>query len=98
MPRWKTIPSILLWGIVASTRGDDDGVLVRIQQAIQAGELRSARKEVSNALKSAPGDPRLHNFLGVIDAQEQDFHGAETAFQHAIALAPRFTGAYLNLG
>src|SRR5438477_8338511 len=94
---WKTTLVILIGGIVAAA-AVDEAVLIRIQQAIQAGELRSARIEVLNALKSGPADPRLHNFLGVIDAQEQDFHGAETAFQRAIALAPRFTGAYLNLG
>src|SRR5438309_306119 len=94
---WKTIPVILFCGVVAAAPVED-AVLTRIQQAIQAGELRSARTELANALKSAPGDPRLHNFLGVIEAQQKDFTGAETAFRRAIALAPRFTGAYLNLG
>jgi cytochrome c-type biogenesis protein CcmH/NrfG len=51
-----------------------------------------------NCLSALPGDPRIYNLLGVIDAQENNFTAAESNFQRAIQLAPRFTGAYLNLG
>jgi tetratricopeptide (TPR) repeat protein len=76
----------------------DEGRLVRIQQAIQSGELSGARSELQELLARLPGDPRIHNLLGVIDAQENNFAAAETNFQRAIQLAPQFTGAYLNLG
>src|SRR3984957_212767 len=76
----------------------DEERLARIPQAIQSGDLRGARSELQELLKLLPGDPRIYNLLGVIDAQENDFAAAESSFQKAIQLAPRFTGAYLNLG
>jgi tetratricopeptide (TPR) repeat protein len=76
----------------------DEERLVRIPQAIQSGDLRGARSELQELLTRLPGDPRIYNLLGVIDAQQNDFAAAESSFQRAIQLAPRFTGAYLNLG
>jgi len=81
----------------ADTSADEDQ-LVRIQQSIQAGDLRRARSELQEALTRLPKEPRIYNLLGVIDAQEKHFTAAETNFRRAIQLAPRFTGAYLNLG
>ena len=72
--------------------------LVRVQQAIQSGDLRGARSELGELLANFPGDARIYNLLGVIDAQENSFSAAEMNFRRAIQLAPRFTGAYLNLG
>jgi Flp pilus assembly protein TadD len=60
--------------------------------------LRGARSELQEALARLPREPRIYNLLGVIDAQEKHFTAAETNFRRAIQLAPRFTGAYLNLG
>lgn len=79
--------------------GDPDkDRLVQIQQLIQSGHLDEARDQVEQALKNQSRDERLYNFLGVIDAQEKDFAGAESQFRRAIQIAPQFTGAYLNLG
>jgi tetratricopeptide (TPR) repeat protein len=72
--------------------------LSQIQQLILSGRLDEARGQVEETLKNHSGDVRLYNFLGVIDAQEKDFTGAESNFRRAIQIAPRFTGAYLNLG
>lgn len=76
----------------------DEERLVRIQQSIQSGDLNGARSELRELLTRLPGDPRIYNFLGVIEAQQNNFAIAESNFQRAIQLAPRFTGAYLNLG
>jgi len=76
----------------------DDERLRRIQQAIQSRDLRAARSELQELLTRLPGDARIYNLLGVIDAQENNFAAAESNFQRAVQLAPRFTGAYLNLG
>jgi tetratricopeptide (TPR) repeat protein len=76
----------------------DNAILVNIQQKIQSGNLRGARIDVQNTLKVLPGDPRLYNFLGVIDAQEGKPSDADANFRRAIGIAPRFIGAYLNLG
>jgi tetratricopeptide (TPR) repeat protein len=72
--------------------------LLRIQKSIQAGDLKSARSEIDAALLRSPRDPRLFNFLGVVEAQQQHTAAAETNFRKAIQIAPRFTEAYLNLG
>jgi tetratricopeptide (TPR) repeat protein len=76
----------------------DEAALVRIQRSIQDGDLRKARSEIRDTLQTSPGDPRLYNFLGVIDAQERNLSAAEANFERAIKIAPRFIGAYLNLG
>jgi Flp pilus assembly protein TadD len=76
----------------------DEEQLVRIQQSIQSGDLRGARSKLREVLSRLPGEPRIYNLLGVIDAQENNFAAAESNFRRAIQLAPRFTGAYMNLG
>jgi Flp pilus assembly protein TadD len=82
--------------------GDESPVdqrLLRVQQWIQSGDLSSAKNELQE-LRARPhqSDPRIYNLLGVIDAQQNDLQAAESNFRQAIQLAPRFTGAYLNLG
>lgn len=86
--------SVSAWQVGES----EDAQLRRIQQLIQSGHLQTARTQLQQTLANLPNDARLYNLLGVIDAQEQDFAGAESNFLRAIQIAPRFTGAYLNLG
>lgn len=69
-----------------------------VQQLIQKGDLGKARTRVAEVLKTLPRDPNALNFMGVIDAQEGKYRAAVSDFRKAIAAAPRFTGAYLNLG
>ena len=86
----------LVFRPAASGSGEEQ--LLRIQQFIQRAALVDARSELREALKRSPLDPRLYNFLGVVDAQERNFIAAESNFRRAIQIAPRFAGAYLNLG
>jgi tetratricopeptide (TPR) repeat protein len=72
--------------------------LIQIQQLIQSGRLDEARGQVEETLKTHSDDVRLYNFLGVIYAQEKDYTEAEANFRRAIQIAPRFSGAYINLG
>jgi len=60
--------------------------------------LANARSQLSQVLKTSPEDPNAWNLMGVIDAQEGRYRAAEAEFQKAIAAAPNFAGAYLNLG
>lgn len=87
-------------GQLPDSKGSDSAEerIRQIRQLIQSGHLDEARAQVDQALKSQSGDERLYNFLGVIDAQEKDFTGAESNFRRAIQIAPRFSGAYMNLG
>src|SRR5579872_3019207 len=72
--------------------------LARIQQSVQSGDLVNARRELGDLQEQDPADPRVYNLLGVIDAQESNLAAAEANFRRALQIAPRFTGAYLNLG
>jgi len=70
----------------------------KIQELIQQGNLAGARQLVSAALQQEPQDAILLNLDGVIKAQQGDCVGAEASFRRAMALAPSFSGSYLNLG
>jgi tetratricopeptide (TPR) repeat protein len=72
--------------------------LEEIQALIQNGDLAAARNGLNEILQSSSHDPNAWNMLGVVEAQQGDYPGAESSFQKAINLAPRLTGAYLNLG
>ena len=65
---------------------------------IQAGELAGARSHLMEILNATPDDPVALNLLGVVNSQEGQFQAAERCFRQAIAAAPDFVGAYLNLG
>ncbi len=71
---------------------------LQIQQLIQEHDLEKAHLELAEAAKKYPGDEGFDNLLGVVEAQQGDYLAAEKSFRRAIAKAPRFTGAYLNLG
>lgn len=70
----------------------------KIQQLLQAGDLTTAQRLLSQALRESPNDGGLYNLQGVLKAQEGDFASAEASFQKAIQLEPHLEGAYLNLG
>lgn len=72
--------------------------LEEIQQLVQKGQLANAKSQLSQVLKTSPGDPNAWNLMGIIDAQENNYRAAEAEFRKAIAAAPNFAGAYLNLG
>ncbi len=72
--------------------------LLKVQQLLESGNLVEARGELARALKEFPEDAVLYNLLGVVDAQESNYRAAESNFNQAVARAPKFTGAYLNLG
>ncbi len=82
----------------ASPANSVDEPLLRVQQFIARGDLGEARRELERLVQIAATDPRVFNLLGVIDARENRFSPAELNFKRAIALAPRFLGAYMNLG
>ena len=83
--------SALAFGLPAKT-------LDEIQAIIQGGDFVRARAELSEFLNLFPNNPNAWNMLGVVEAQQGDYHGAEASFQKATNLARGFSGAYLNLG
>jgi tetratricopeptide (TPR) repeat protein len=72
--------------------------ILRIQELMQQGNLSEARRLLSQSQKEFPVDAGFDNLLGIIEAQEKNYKAAEAAFRRAIARAPKFTNAYLNLG
>ncbi|HEV2493406.1 MAG TPA: tetratricopeptide repeat protein [Terriglobia bacterium] len=69
-----------------------------IQQLIQQGSLAEAERQLTEALKEFPKDAALHDLRGVVEAEKQNYHSAESEFRKAIELDPLLAGAYLNLG
>jgi Flp pilus assembly protein TadD len=72
--------------------------LAAIQGFIQKGNLAEASARIATDLEAYPRESAFYNFRGVVEAQQGRYAEAEAAFLRAVELAPRFTGAYLNLG
>ena len=75
-----------------------DQKILRIQQLIEAHDLREAHRQLKDASEQYPEDAGFDNLLGVVEAQEANYADAEKSFRQALKRAPKFTGAYLNLG
>lgn len=70
----------------------------QIGALLSRNDVAAAGTAVDTALRSHPDDPALHNFAGVIAAQQGAFEAAESHFQAAIRFAPRAAPPYENLG
>lgn len=77
--------------------GGQPATLQQIAGLLERGDTVAASRVIEPALKAHPADPVLHNFAGVIAAQQSAFELAETHFQTAIRLAPQSTASYENL-
>ena len=63
--------------------------LQQIAGLLERGDIVAASRAIELALTAHPADPVLHNFAGVIAAQQSAFESAEAHFQTAIQLAPQ---------
>lgn len=77
---------------------DPSLVLSRVQRLINLGNLAGARAELEQGINAFPRNAAMFNYLGVVDAEQGSGEDAEANFLKAINLAPRYRGAYLNLG
>lgn len=77
---------------------DKERRILAIQRQIEGGNLTEANRLLTEAATRFPSDPGLDNLHGVIAAQQGSYATAEKDFSDAVELAPKFTGAYLNLG
>jgi tetratricopeptide (TPR) repeat protein len=107
--RWRWLPLAVLIVVVFSTSSgfahpqqnpanEREQTVLQIQQLIQDHDLAEARRQLAEAAKQYPSDEGFDNLLGIVEAQEGNYSAAEKSFNRAIAKAPKFTGAYLNLG
>lgn len=106
MRPWAAVTlGVLLWAAFfpcGSAAGQDGGASLTILQEVagrlERQDLAGARAMLDTALLQHPSDPALHNYAGVVAAQEGAFDAAETHFLTAIRLAPQSPPAYENLG
>jgi tetratricopeptide (TPR) repeat protein len=105
--RWLPLAAFLIFvfsagpGLAHPPQNQASGrerTVLEIQQLIQDHNLAEARRQLAEAAKQCPSDEGFDNLLGIVEAQEGNYSAAEKNFSRAIAKAPKFTGAYLNLG
>lgn len=75
-----------------------DSKILLIQKLIQEHNLTEANRQLAEAKKEYPADAGFDNLLGIVEAQQGNYAAAEISFTRAVERAPKFTGAYLNLG
>jgi tetratricopeptide (TPR) repeat protein len=75
-----------------------DELLVEAEAAEEAGDLASAERLYSTALRADPNDPVLAFNLGNIFDQQGRTAEAKIAWQIAVARDPAFADAWYNLG
>ena len=95
-------PVVIFWStvalIAATSEPRRNQAILEIQQFIDNGDLARARSLLQMSARKFPRDAGFDNLLGVIDAQEGQYHAAAIDFQRAIQRDPNLTAAYLNLG
>jgi tetratricopeptide (TPR) repeat protein len=67
-------------------------------RALATNGLEEALTEFTLAEKGRPGDPRIHNFRGIVLARLGRLGEAEKEYREAIRLDPHLADAYRNLG
>jgi predicted TPR repeat methyltransferase len=72
--------------------------LAAIQELHQSGMFDEAKKGYLRLLKKTPRDSDLLYALGILSAQQSDFHSAIDYFNQAIVQQPENPVLYLNLG
>ncbi len=97
--RWVVLSAILVTlNATPAAQTPLEETVQRVAQLLDAQDLAGAKAAVSDGLGSYPTSAALHNFAGVIDAQQGAFTSAESHFLTAIKLAPRSPAPYENLG
>jgi len=81
-----------------SSPSERDQKILQIQQLIEEHDLAQAERLLAEATRQFSSDAGFDNLQGVIEAQQGNYQAAETSFSKAVVRAPKFTGAYLNLG
>lgn len=81
-----------------SKPGANASLLQDAAQAMTSGNLSGAEKDLQSVLRSAPGDYRALDLLGVVRVLQQRESEAEELFTRAIQKNPDFAPAHAHLG
>lgn len=81
-----------------SKQGGDMSALQDAAQAITAGKLNQAENELQSVLRSAPGEYRALDLLGVVRVLQRREIEAEELFRRASQKKPDFAPAHAHLG
>ncbi|KAA6464776.1 tetratricopeptide repeat protein [Acidobacteria bacterium AB60] len=77
---------------------DPNAPLAQIESLISQNRMEEARARTMEELGRNPSNVDAYNLLGMIQANLQDFQGAEESFKKALQLKPSSTRARNNLG
>jgi tetratricopeptide (TPR) repeat protein len=91
------LSSLTLLAQVSSPRANAS-LLQDAAQAMTAGKLSLAEKDLQSVLRSAPEDYRALDLLGVVRILQQRDSEAEKLFMHAVEKNPDFAPARAHLG
>ncbi len=83
---------------VAAAPESPDELIQNVQKLVQAHDYEKARDELSRGLNLYPNNGSLYGLMGALEASEGHYEPAEANFKKAIAMIPRFSPTYLNLG
>lgn len=61
------------------------------------GQLNEAEKQIQTAIKEDPQNPLLHNTLGIINFNQENYPLAREEFKQATQLDPEYKEAWFNL-
>jgi len=87
------------WELVRRTLPDYEPVYFDLTDAyLSLDRTGDARDVLRDAVERWPGDPEVHNAMGVVLFGRQELDDAIAAFQHAIEAAPDDGLGYFNLG
>jgi protein O-GlcNAc transferase len=97
----KAVPLYARVVAAARTQGQPvaDGILSAYARALAAsGQGAAAIERMKEAVAQQPRNAKLHDDLGTLYAQAQDWPHAEQAFFEAIRLKPELAAAHFHLG
>jgi protein O-GlcNAc transferase len=73
-------------------------VIFYVRALVATQQLDLALEKTRAAVAAAPDNPALHDTLGSLQAQRQDWNGSVGQFEEAVRLDPNFVEAHLHLG
>jgi len=100
--RQALLACALAWGSHAlamqQAPANESSDFVEVKALAQQGHFEEAKTRLLIQLQVNPKSVEGYNLLGILDSNQQDFPGAQAAFQQALQIAPNSTKTHNNLG